>query len=416
MAQSVSEPSAQSEPTAGSRRFNPRLLIPIGLAVVGIGAGLWYWLSRPDSANITLSGRLEGYETDIGTKVPGRVETVTVREGDQVSQGELLVELDAEELQAQLQGAIAEVQAAQQQETNAQLQISVLESQLQEARLTLQQSQESSQGQVAQAEASVASAEAQLEEAQARAVEARAQLQQARLDRDRYAQLAEEGAVPQQRFEQAATALETAQATLSSREAAVEAARRQVNVARGNLTQATSSTLNPEIRSAQIDRLNAQLAQARAQLAQAQAQVETAQAAQRRIQAQLDDLTINSPIDGIVTVRSVEPGTVVTTGENLLTLLDLDTVYLRGFVPEGEIGSVRVGQPALVYLDAFPDRPLEGEVSAIDAEASFTPENIYFQEDRVQQVFGIRIQLDDPDGFAKPGMPADAEIVLEDDE
>ncbi len=94
-------------------------------------------------------------------------------------------------------------------------------------------------------------------------------------------------------------------------------------------------------------------------------------------------------------------------------MVDLNQVYLRGFIPEGQIGNVRVGQAAQVYLDSAPDRPLAAKVAAIDSEASFTPENIYFREDRVQQVFGVRLTIDQPDGFAKPGMPADAEIELE---
>jgi HlyD family secretion protein len=389
------------------------LLIPVGLGVVAVGAGIWYWLSCPAANVIQLSGRLEGYETDIGTKVPGRVEEVTVREGDQVDTRQLLVRLDDAELQAQLDGAIAAINTARQQETNARLQISVLENQITEALLNRQQAEEDSQGRIAQAEANLAAAEAQLRQAEAQAVQAQAELDLARINRDRFAQLVQEGAVTQEQFDQAQTNFETARATLASREAAINAAQRQVNAAEGQLTQSRSSGLNPEIRTAQLNRLNTQLDQARAQLAAAQAQVASAEASRDRIQAQLDDLTITSPIDGVVTVRSIEPGTVVAAGRNLLTILDLDTVYLRGFVPEGDVGNIRVGQEARVYLDSNPDQPLTGRVAAIDAQASFTPENIYFQEDRVQQVFGLRITLDDPDGFAKPGMPADAEILLD---
>lgn len=408
-----SEPAESPAPPAVNRSFNPRRLVPLVLLLIGGGVAAWYWLSRPQSDDLAFSGRIEGYETDIGTKVAGRVEEVTVREGETVQAGQPLVYLDDAELQAQLQGAIATLEAAKQQEANARLQISVLESQVTEAQLNLQQAQESTQGQVSQAEAQVASAIAQLREAEAQVIEVEAQVELARLNRDRYAQLVNEGAVTQQQFDQAQTEYTTAQATLSSRRASVEAAQRQVSAAQGNLTQSRSTGLNPGIREAQLARLNTQLQQARVQLAAAQSEVANAAAARQRIQAQLDDLNIASPIDGVVTVRSVEPGTVVTTGRTLLTLVDLDSVYLRGFIPEGQIGHVRVGQPARIYLDSNPDQPLTGRVSAIDAEASFTPENIYFEEDRVQQVFGVRIAIDDPDGYAKPGMPADGEIVLE---
>ena len=99
----------------------------------------------------------------------------------------------------------------------------------------------------------------------------------------------------------------------------------------------------------------------------------------------------------------------------LVTLLDLGKVYLRGYVPEGEIGKVKVGQPARVYLDSAPYEPVEAEVSRIDPEASFTPENTYFRDERVKQVVGIKLVIKNPQGNAKPGMPADGEILISDD-
>jgi len=85
---------------------------------------------------------------------------------------------------------------------------------------------------------------------------------------------------------------------------------------------------------------------------------------------------------------------------------------LRGYVPEGDIGRIRVGQPAHVLLDSDPKRALDARVGEIDSQASFTPENVYFAQDRVQQVFGVKLDLRAPRGYAKPGMPADAEIDL----
>lgn len=418
MARTVSQPQESVgvvENPQGKPPSKLRLFVPIGLVLAVGGVLAWHFLSQTPANVLEFSGRLEGYETDVGTKVSGRVQEVTVREGAEVQQGELLARLDDDEIRAQLDGAEARLKAARQQEENARLQISVLESQITEADYRLQQSQGDTAGQVAQAEAQVATAIAQLRQAEAQATEAQAQLELARTDRDRYAQLSQQGATSQQRYEQAQTAYDAAQATLNSRIASVEAAQRQVTAAQGVLTQAQTTRLNPDINTAQLNRLNTQLEQAQVQLASAQAEVANAEADRQRIQAQLDDLTITSPIDGVVTARSVEPGVVVSPGRVLLSLLDLDTVYMRGFIPEGEIGRVRVGQTAHVYLDSHPDRPLTARVAAIDPEASFTPENIYFREDRVQQVFGVRLAIDDPEGFAKPGMPADAEIVFNSD-
>ena len=90
-------------------------------------------------------------------------------------------------------------------------------------------------------------------------------------------------------------------------------------------------------------------------------------------------------------------------------------VYLRGFVPEGNIGKVKTGQTARIYLDSNPTSPLEAIVSRIDPQATFTPENTYFRDDRVKQVVGVKLQLKAGLGYAKPGMPADGEILVSGD-
>ena len=124
---------------------------------------------------------------------------------------------------------------------------------------------------------------------------------------------------------------------------------------------------------------------------------------------------MKAPFDGTIITRSAEPGEVVTAGTTIVTVLDLRKIYLRGYVPEGRIGKVRLGQPARIYLDSQPDHPFEAYVSRVDPQATFTPENTYFKDDRVKQVVGVKLQLKESLGFAKPGMPADGEILLSGD-
>ncbi|MES1260319.1 MAG: HlyD family secretion protein, partial [Acidobacteriota bacterium] len=113
-----------------------------------------------------------------------------------------------------------------------------------------------------------------------------------------------------------------------------------------------------------------------------------------------------------VATRTAEPGEVVQAGTAIVTLLDLRRVYLRGFIPEGQIGKVKLGQRARVYLDSDPNRAVNALVSRIDPAATFTPENTYFRDDRVKQVVGVKLQIEGAVGFAKPGMPADAEVLV----
>lgn len=416
MAQSLSPPQETAETAAlpkPKRKFSPPVLIPLGLLLTGVGVSTWYFLSLPKPGEpLRVSGRIEGYETDIGAKVAGRIEAVAVREGDQVRKGQVIVQLDDEQIEAQLKGATARLVSTQQQELQARLQINLLETQIQEQALNLEQAQGDAKGRIFQAESSVAASAAQFNQAEAQLQQAKSELKLAQTNRDRFAKLVADGAVTQQQFDQAQTTWETAQSTVRSRQASVDSFRKLVDSAQGQLLQAQTTALNPSIRNTQMAGLRTQLAQTRLKLAAAQAEVVNAKAAQQETQTKIADLNIISPIDGVVTTRSVEPGVVVTTGKTLLTVINPNTVYLRGYIPEGDIGKVRVGQQAKVFLDSAPDKPLSARISAIDTQASFTPENIYFREDRVKQVFGVKISLDNPDGFAKPGMPADAEIVL----
>lgn len=414
MAQSLSPPQETAALIKPKHKLSPRILIPLGLLLIGVGVSAWYFLSSPSQAEaLRVSGRLEADETDIGAKVPGRVDAVAVREGDEVHKGQLIVQLSDEQIQAQLRGATAHLFATQKQEEQARLQVNLLESQILETQLNLQQAQGDAKGRIFQAESSVAATQAQLNEAIALVQQAQSELKLAQINRDRFAKLVTQGVVTQQQFDQAQTTFETAQAAVRSRLASMASFSKLVNSAQGQLVQAQTTGLNPSIRSAQLVGLRTQLAQTQLKLAAAQADIAKAKAEQQEIQSKIDDLrNITSPIDGIVTVRSVEPGAVVSSGKTLLTVINPNTVYLRGYVPEGDIGKVRVGQQARVFLDSAPDKPLSARVSAVDAQASFTPENIYFQKDRVRQVVGVKISIDNPAGFAKPGMPADGEIIL----
>ena len=159
--------------------------------------------------------------------------------------------------------------------------------------------------------------------------------------------------------------------------------------------------------------MQGQILQAEADIAAAEAEAVRARAQLQEARANRQDLKVVAPFAGTIATRTAEPGEVVSAGTPVVTLVNLAEVYLRAFVPEGQIGRVRVGQPARVYLDSAPTEPIAAEVSRVDPEASFTPENTYFREDRVKQVVGVKLQLRGAVGFAKPGMPADGEILVE---
>jgi len=382
------------------RRYLPGLLF---LAVLA-GAAFLFWrlffAGATQPANlITLSGRIEGDPAAVAAKLSGRILEIRVREGDTVNAGDVIAVLDDEQIRARETQAQAAVTDAEARAGAAHAQIAVLQEQLRQSELLTEQARTDAQGRVRQAENEVVVAEAELarQEAANRI---------AVFDREAYTRLAATGAVPERKGQEAVS-------TAEQQTAAVAAAKRRVESARGALLIARATLTNPGIRASQAGANRKQIAQQQKEVASANAKIEQARAQLSEAQANRKDLEITAPFNGTVATRTAEPGEVVAAGTAIITLLDLSKVYLRGFVPEGEIGKVKLGQPARVYLDSNPNQPLEATVSRIDPEATFTPENTYFRDERVKQVVGIKLQLKSGAGFAKPGMPADGEILVE---
>jgi HlyD family secretion protein len=422
-----SEDSTEISLTKPKHGFNPRIFILLG-AVAVAGYFGWQHFSAPSAANVLqISGRIEADETDIGAKTGGRVTAILVQEGDEVTTGQVVAEIEDPEVNAQLRAAAAQVTSALQDVAQAKLDIGVAESRIQESSANLEQAQGDSRGRMNQATSTLSAANAQLVLTQAQVQQAQAQiklaiaeLKLAQTDRDRYSQLVAEGAINRQQFDQSVTKVETAQAKLDSaqselavRLAGVKAAEDQLKAAQGSLTQVESTQLNTTIRSSQLAALQQQKQQADAKLAAAQAKVQNALANQQQIQKRLDSFKVKSPISGVGQARPLEPGAVVATGKTLLTVINPNAVYLRAYVPEGNLSKIYVGKSARVLLDSDSKQVLQAKISAIDPKASFTPENIYFKEDRVRQVFGIKLTIQQDHEYAKPGMPADAEIDLQ---
>ena len=145
------QPLVESQEDAYSPKFpkqrrysNLLIFITVSLLIAGAGMGILIWnlVSHQQTDQLSVSGRIEGYETDIGAKVAGRIQSVTAREGDEVHQNQVIVKLDDAEIQAQLKGTSARLDSTQKQEEQAKLQINLLESQILESQLTLQQSKE----------------------------------------------------------------------------------------------------------------------------------------------------------------------------------------------------------------------------------------------------------------------------------
>jgi HlyD family secretion protein len=245
---------------------------------------------------------------------------------------------------------------------------------------------------VARDRASVAKAEAQLaellagareqeiKEARAAVAQAAANLEKARLDWDRYQELYSEGAI---------SSLER------------DAALNRYQVAQ-------------EQHKAAQERLNLLLAGARAEAIEAARwEVARAKAALAASMVTLDETVIRAPISGVVLTKAADQGETVLAGAPIVVMIDPQDIWLRVYIAESDIGRVRLGQPARIRVDSFPDRSFPGRVTEVASRAEFTPKNVQTKKERVYLVFGVKIALENPEGLLKPGMPADAEITVE---
>lgn len=389
---------------AGKKTAGKKIVVAAILLVAVAAAAFLIWKlffatpAVPDSI-VVLSGRIEGDDSGVAAKTTGRLIEVRVREGDVVKSGDIIAVLDDQQIRDREEQAQAALAGAEAKAAAARVQIAFLQEQLRQNRLQTEQSGVDAEGRVRQAEADVAAAESDLAQQQAA-------YQIAAFDRDAYTALAKTGAVSERQGKQSVS-------TADQAAAAVAAASRRVEASRGALTTARATLSNPGIREAQVAMVNRQIAQQQAEIASAAANTQQARSQLAEAQANRGDLTVRAPFDGTVITRAAEPGEVIAAGTAVISLLDLSKVYLRGFVPEGRIGKVKVGQAAHVYLDSNPQQPIDAYVSRIDPEATFTPENTYFKDDRVTQVVGVKLQLTAATGFAKPGMPSDGEILVE---
>ncbi|HLO25107.1 MAG TPA: efflux RND transporter periplasmic adaptor subunit [Geobacteraceae bacterium] len=144
---------------------------------------------------------------------------------------------------------------------------------------------------------------------------------------------------------------------------------------------------------------------------QGRSRLKEAEAALALAMERLGYTSLTAPVSGLVIAKNIEPGEQVAAGTPIITVGDITTPWLRAYIPETELGRVKVGQKARVTSDTWPGKTYDGLVSFISPEAEFTPKNVQTEKERVKLVYRIKITIPNPAMELKPGMPADAEII-----
>lgn len=317
------------------------------------------WMLRPAGVPegfAASNGRIEATEVDIATKIAGRIETIRVKEGQFVRQGEVLAKMDTRVLQEQRLEAIAQIKEA--------------ESAVAAARALLEQRQ----SEMRAAQSVVKQREAELDSVSKRHVRSRS--------------LSQRGAVSVQQLDDDRAAAESARAALETAKAQVSAAKAAIEAARTSIIQA-------------------------------QTRVEAAQATERRIVADIDDSELKAPRDGRVQYRVAEsPGEVLSAGGRVLNMVDLSDVYMTFFLPTEQAGLLKIGGEARLVLDAAPDLRIPATISFVASVAQFTPKTVETHDERLKLMFRVKARIP-PEllrqhlEYVKTGLPGMAWVRLD---
>lgn len=421
------------------RRVLPVVLLAILVAALYLGTRQ----AKPEEG--LYSGVVEATTFDLAFEVPGRLEAFSVQEGQSVAQGAEVARLREADLEAQLEAAraregIAKAQLDAMVAGSRPGEIGQAEARVQRAAADLQRLQNGATAEeIEAARAQAASARQRYEQlengfrredieaARAAVGAARSTLETAQEDLERYQRLDREGAIPHRTLDEvenrhavARSQYETAVQTYEKLRRGYlpeerEAARQDYEAREASYRNLAEGT-RPELIEAAAAELSA--AQNALELVREGPREEDVRAARRRLQeakAAVEAASLNlakarlrSPAAGVVLSRNFEVGEMVQPGQPVVTLQDLEAPWVEIFVPETEIGQVKLGDAYTVSVDSLPGKVFAGKVTRIYEKAEFTPKTIQTERERVNLVFRVKVEVQDSQGQLKPGMPADA--------
>ena len=377
--------------------FRKTLLIGVvAFAAIGAAATIKYFTSRAATDRIVLSGNIEADEIHIGSKVGGRIREVLVREGQEVKAGDPLIRFEAYDLTARR--ADAEAAVAQADANYQKLQNGFRPEEVAQAR--------------AQAEAAWMSLEEarngprrqEIEAARGQFNAANADYEVTRATLTRVEKLVRDGVQSKQDYDNAKAAFDRAS---GNRDAA-----------RQRLDMLLAGTRSEELKRAERQYNEAAAAYQMMQrgsrkedVAAARAQLERARAVLQQIDTQLGELEVKAPADAFIEVLRVRPGDLINPSAPVATLVELNRLWVRVYVPEPELGHAQLGKEVAVKVDTYKNETFIGTVEQVASRGEFTPRNVQTRSEREHQVFAVRVRIDNISHLLRAGMAADVSIM-----
>ncbi|HUW60406.1 MAG TPA: HlyD family efflux transporter periplasmic adaptor subunit [Candidatus Bathyarchaeia archaeon] len=375
--------------------MNWRRLLLIGTGLIpAVLAFLVCSCGHHSADELAVAGQVEAVTVSAGSRVGGRVSEVLAKEGQHVEKGDVLVKLEMDEAEATR--AAARAKLAQAEATLEKLETGARPEEIRQAEAAAEQARQRYKIAQQATRPEDKSAAIAMEDA------ARAQRDQAKSDFDRIDPLFQAQAVPQQRYDQARHALDAAEAQLQAaaerRKLAQEGARaEEIEAARAAADQAQAA-LDLLKNGARKEDLDA----ARALRDSAAADVD-------RAEVNLRESIITAPRNGVLESLDIHPGDLVKPGP-VVTIADVDDLEMFVYVSAAMLGHLRLGQEVALTADAYPGETFKGTISYIAPTGEFTPRNLQTQEERVQQVFGVKIKMDSFGGRIRAGMSMTAHL------
>jgi len=382
-----------------------RIVPPVLVLLVVAALAIYFAFNRKgvNEGEINTSGHIEVTEVDMSFRLQGHVARLFVDEGAQVKKGDPLAELDQEPIRARRDQASA---AAKE-----------LEAKLASLSLAINIKQDVLDGELKKAQAGVSAADAryqslrtgsreeEIAEAAAARDKARTEWENRVVDFKRIKDLYERKIVPASQYDDALAGTEASHAAYLAAEERyklVKAGPRKEAVLEGkaNLAGSDAALSVAEAGIREVEKMKLDLKALHSQLDQARASLAIAE----------DDLsksTLYAPFNAFVMVKDTEENEFVQPGTPVVTIANLEEVWVKTYVPETQLGRVRLGQEAAVLSDTFPGKVYQGKVTFISPEAEFTPKNVQTKEERVKLVYRIKVTLKNPNQELKAGMPVD---------
>lgn len=346
--------------------MNARNRVFMILGLLTVGSLIWYFATTRRGSDLQLIGTVDANEVIVSSKIPGRIETLTVEEGQDVKQGQLIAVIESDDLDAAAKAA--EAAAASQ-------------------RWKLNSAQTTEQQNRGETSSAVLSAKSQVDAAQATLAQAQAQYDHQQADTSRAVALAAQGIASEQTRDEMETALTAAKA-------AVDAARQNLAAAQANLQQARAHELLTNVSAIAVD-------QSRADEANARALAEEAKVEQGYSR-------IVSPINGKVAVWAARQGEVVTVGEAIVTITDLSQTWVYAPLPETQADAVQLGDSLRVVMPS--GDTVQGKVIAKAAEGDFATQRDVSGMKRDIKTIQLKLLIPNPGEKFVPGMTAEVYI------